>query len=135
MDVSSLNLYAYCANDPVNYVDPSGHEREVVSIEKTSRTSSSGKVFVTTTTTMSNGTKYKVTRSAENDSLSRYIIRGGGQIVSVGDYVNSGGTSEKGEWNLESVTAYGQAMAEANEKGEFVTYDRWADQFHKKFGY
>ncbi len=26
---SSLHLYLYCANDPVNYVDPSGHERKI----------------------------------------------------------------------------------------------------------
>ena len=29
---SSLHLYLYCANDPVNYVDPSGHERKIAVI-------------------------------------------------------------------------------------------------------
>ena len=24
-DPDTLHLYAYCANDPINYVDPSGH--------------------------------------------------------------------------------------------------------------
>ncbi len=28
MDYRSLNLYTYCYNDPVNFIDPSGHEPE-----------------------------------------------------------------------------------------------------------
>ena len=32
MDYSSWHLYAYCANNPVNYVDPSGHKKIVLRI-------------------------------------------------------------------------------------------------------
>ena len=28
MEPASLNLYVYCANDPVNFWDPSGHDAE-----------------------------------------------------------------------------------------------------------
>ena len=27
MNLASLHLYAYCANDPINYIDPSGHSK------------------------------------------------------------------------------------------------------------
>ena len=30
-DPNTLHLYAYCANNPVNYVDPSGHKRVRIS--------------------------------------------------------------------------------------------------------
>ncbi len=37
MEPGTWHLYAYCANNPVNYVDPSGHKSKWVSAKKTKR--------------------------------------------------------------------------------------------------
>ena len=33
-DAGTWHLYTYCANDPINYVDPSGHQRILNKIKK-----------------------------------------------------------------------------------------------------
>ena len=36
-DAGTWHLYAYCANDPVNYVDPSGHKKITIGIDVTNK--------------------------------------------------------------------------------------------------
>ena len=36
-DTGTWHLYAYCANDPVNYVDPSGHKKITIGIDVTNK--------------------------------------------------------------------------------------------------
>ena len=91
-DPISLNAYAFCSNDPINNIDPSGHKsiskaakKVVKNVAKSVKkvTSSSGKS--TGNNSSSGSTSSSTTTSAPTGTLRNYVERGGGKITQKGN--------------------------------------------------
>lgn len=71
MEPGTWNLYTYCANDPVNYTDPSGHKRKKVRIYLGVHHVAAGNYHASVLVFVSRGNKYYKDKRFEHATSNR----------------------------------------------------------------